>query len=737
MADRAHPVQLAGAAAEQLREPPALAVEREGVQLGEEQPRPGRIDARLALQRAEHLEVVPLLPRPGVEAGELAAAQRERRRHPLARLTEAEQVVARDLELERDPLAARGARDERRRRPDHPRPGVEPLHRLAAEPQRRLAARVEQQVDACPAHPSGTTAVPCSQYVANSGPSASPGTAARYARPSASSRAMRPTGPAISSRSTGTRSACTRRRARSVSRAMRSRAYPRCGSTETLDIRTGPRLTPRLRRGRRRAPAAGPPGPGDTRVQSGHGSGRRRLHGRAGGDHGRRRRRGRGRPRRMDHLRRQPPTGARERIGPATELVDLAGRMLMPGIHDAHLHPLSGGVVLSRPDARLCAARQGRVPRRDARADRGRRRPAAPTTGWPSTCGTRPRWTSADARRPRRAPDRAPGASSSRSTATSRSRTPGRSPSPAWRAGTEDPPGGVITRDGDGEPTGILLDAAIALVEERMPAATAAGNAAALRKAHEALVRAGVTSYMDASAFAPELAAAAALSDQGGLLVRTPGGDDDRARAGRGPGRDARPPRGAARARRAPRRACCPPRSSSSTASSSTRRRPRRCSSPISWSRTAAGSPGRAAARPISRSGCSNRAVAALDAAGWQVHVHVIGHRADPVGARRVPARPRPQRRLGAAAHPRPPRGRRPGRHPAAPARWACWPTSSSSGRSANPYTVEHLAPYLGPGALGGPLPRRRAPATPARCCAAAATCPSLPCARSRSSSAP
>jgi len=30
-------------------------------------------------------------------------------------------------------------------------------------------------------------------------------------------------------------------------------------------------------------------------------------------------------------------------IGPATKLVDLAGRMLMPGIHDMHMHPVEGG----------------------------------------------------------------------------------------------------------------------------------------------------------------------------------------------------------------------------------------------------------------------------------------------------------------------------------------------------------------------------------------------------------
>ena len=110
--------------------------------------------------------------------------------------------------------------------------------------------------------------------------------------------------------------------------------------------------------------------------------------------------------------------------------------------------------------------------------------------------------------------------SSSRSTATSRWPTPARWRSRGVATGTPDPPGGVILRDAAGEPTGILHDAAIALLEHEMPAPTAEQDAAALRAAHEELVRSGVTSYMDASAFEPELAAVAALSDAGGLLVR-------------------------------------------------------------------------------------------------------------------------------------------------------------------------------------------------------------------------
>jgi hypothetical protein len=212
--------------------------------------------------------------------------------------------------------------------------------------------------------------------------------------------------------------------------------------------------------------------------------------------------------------------GARERIGPGTEVVDLAGRMLMPGIHDAHLHPLSGGVVLSRPT--LDYARLDKAAFLDAMrgliagdADRGADEWMAVDLWDATAMDEQPTRADLDALPTERpilvvALDGHIAVANSRALALA-----------GVAAGTEDPPGGVIPRDAEGEPTGILLDTAIALLEAEMPSPTAESNATALRAAHEALVRAGVTSYMDASAFEPELAAAAALSDRGGLLVRT------------------------------------------------------------------------------------------------------------------------------------------------------------------------------------------------------------------------
>ena len=41
--------------------------------------------------------------------------------------------------------------------------------------------------------------------------------------------------------------------------------------------------------------------------------------------------------------------GAASHIGPATEVIDPGGRMVMPGIHDGHVHTLGGGQALTAP----------------------------------------------------------------------------------------------------------------------------------------------------------------------------------------------------------------------------------------------------------------------------------------------------------------------------------------------------------------------------------------------------
>jgi hypothetical protein len=132
VADRAQLVRVrAVAVGVQPRQDRRVAGVAEALQLRAQEAGPARVDALLGLERAQRLEVVVELPRRRVEAPELAAD--ELRRVPLV----AEEAVARELDVA---LLAGPGRVEVER--------VQPLDRAAVAPERRLAARVPEQVDA-------------------------------------------------------------------------------------------------------------------------------------------------------------------------------------------------------------------------------------------------------------------------------------------------------------------------------------------------------------------------------------------------------------------------------------------------------------------------------------------------------------------------------------------------------------------------------------------------------------
>lgn len=183
--------------------------------------------------------------------------------------------------------------------------------------------------------------------------------------------------------------------------------------------------------------------------------------------------------------------------GPNTRVIDAAGRSVLPGFNDAHVHWLSGGFALTNVDLRDAAtpaAFARRIGDFAKTLPKGRwilggdwdheKFPAAPlpTKDWIDAL----------------TPDHP----------VFVSRTDGHmalANSLALRLAritrdTPEPPGGVIVRDARGEPTGILKDAAMSLVEAVIPPRSWDEKLAAARAATEHAARLGVTSVQDMSA---------------------------------------------------------------------------------------------------------------------------------------------------------------------------------------------------------------------------------------------
>ena len=85
---------------------------------------------------------------------------------------------------------------------------------------------------------------------------------------------------------------------------------------------------------------------------------------------------------------------------------------------------------------------------------------------------------------------------------------------------TPDPPGGVIVRNGAGEPTGVLKDAAMDAISAVRPARTLAEVTEALRTAMKHAGKNGVTSVQDLPGNARDLEAWEKLRERGELTVR-------------------------------------------------------------------------------------------------------------------------------------------------------------------------------------------------------------------------
>ncbi|HRI43373.1 MAG TPA: amidohydrolase [Fimbriimonadaceae bacterium] len=182
-------------------------------------------------------------------------------------------------------------------------------------------------------------------------------------------------------------------------------------------------------------------------------------------------------------------------IGPKTERIDAQKRIVLPGLIDSHAHMLGGGMQLSQLTLRDAKDRADFVAKVEAWAS------SLPAGKW--VLGGR--WsTESWATREQPAKDWIDKVTNDRPTWLSRmDGHSGLANSAALKLagitkdGPPDPDGGVIDRDSNGEPTGILRETAMSLVTRHIPAPTLDEKLEALKRALRHANSLGVTAVSD------------------------------------------------------------------------------------------------------------------------------------------------------------------------------------------------------------------------------------------------
>jgi predicted amidohydrolase YtcJ len=214
--------------------------------------------------------------------------------------------------------------------------------------------------------------------------------------------------------------------------------------------------------------------------------------------------------------------GAASFVGPKTTVVELHGRMLMPGLVDGHSHPLQGGGTLLKCNLNY---EQLRIEQMQAKIQAcldqtQAREPDAwlEVVNWFQEgmlpAGTVTSKAALDALKTKR-PIFVMSSFGHTALVNSRGlQLAGVS------AQSPDPLGGKVGHDAAGNPSGILEDAAQEAVAKTIPAATPADNVKAAIAALDALRKQGVTTFLDAMADASTLEAFATVQRKGSLTAR-------------------------------------------------------------------------------------------------------------------------------------------------------------------------------------------------------------------------
>ena len=203
--------------------------------------------------------------------------------------------------------------------------------------------------------------------------------------------------------------------------------------------------------------------------------------------------------------------------GPQTKIVDAKGKLLLPGFNDAHVHLLDGGTHLQEVQLKDAAS-----PEEFARriAERAKTTPKGEwITGgdWDEQKWSPPNLPVKELIDPVTAEtpvwvNRYDGHESLANSAALRLAK--------ITAQTHDPPGGQIVRDGQGNPTGVLRDAAQALVDKVVPPLTHGQRFRAIHQALDHAASLGVTSVQHMNPAYDDIKAYSELQEKGELTLR-------------------------------------------------------------------------------------------------------------------------------------------------------------------------------------------------------------------------
>jgi predicted amidohydrolase YtcJ len=203
--------------------------------------------------------------------------------------------------------------------------------------------------------------------------------------------------------------------------------------------------------------------------------------------------------------------------GPQTKILDAAGKLLLPGFNDAHVHFVDGGAQLDQVQLSDATSEQEFANRIAAQVKKTGKGEWILGGDWDET-----RWSPAEL------PTHSSIDSVSPDTPVFINRHDGHmalANSLAMKlagvtAKTPDIPGGVIVRDADGNPTGIFKDAAMQYIRKVIPPMTREQRIRAIKRAMDYAASVGVTSVQHMNPPYEDVAAYSELAERGELTTR-------------------------------------------------------------------------------------------------------------------------------------------------------------------------------------------------------------------------